>query len=92
MADEQTTSCESQMQPKLVCPLCRGKVKKWVVDEHARQFMNAKSRSCSCETCNFSGTYTDLRKHARKEHPLVLHQKSTQNDSIIGDDLSDKGT
>ncbi|XP_022987771.1 uncharacterized protein LOC111485221 [Cucurbita maxima] len=65
------SSCENQMQPKLVCPLCRGRIKKWVVDEHARQFMNAKPRSCSCETCNFSGPYTDLRKHARKEHPLV---------------------
>ncbi|KAH8505247.1 hypothetical protein H0E87_012482 [Populus deltoides] len=33
--------------------------------------MNAKSRSCACETCNFTGTYSDLRKHARLEHPLV---------------------
>ncbi|KAL0427041.1 UNVERIFIED_CONTAM: hypothetical protein Slati_2878900 [Sesamum latifolium] len=29
------------------------------------------SRSCACETCDFSGTYTDLRKHARLVHPLV---------------------
>ncbi|XP_076913618.1 uncharacterized protein LOC143572313 [Bidens hawaiensis] len=56
---------------KLVCPLCRGEVNGWVVVEAARVFMNSKSRSCASETCNFSGTYADLRKHARLEHPLV---------------------
>jgi hypothetical protein len=54
-----------------VCPLCRGQIKDWLVMEPARSFMNAKSRSCACETCNFTGTYSDLRKHARLEHPLV---------------------
>ncbi|GJV41838.1 putative zinc finger, RING/FYVE/PHD-type containing protein [Tanacetum coccineum] len=56
---------------KLVCPLCRGEVNGCVVVEAARLFMNLKSRSCASETCDFSGTYTDLRKHARLEHPLV---------------------
>ncbi|PON42755.1 hypothetical protein PanWU01x14_279320 [Parasponia andersonii] len=65
------TSCEHQTPPKLVCPLCRGQVKEWTVVDAARHFMNAKSRSCSCETCTFSGNYTDLRKHARLEHPQV---------------------
>lgn len=67
----QPLSCEDGAKPKLVCPLCRGQIKEWKVVEAARHFMNDKSRSCSCETCNFSGTYTDLRKHARLEHPLV---------------------
>ncbi|KAJ1390203.1 hypothetical protein SESBI_37663 [Sesbania bispinosa] len=66
----QPLSCEDGTKPKLVCPLCRGHIKEWKVVEGARHFMNAKSRSCSCETCNFTGTYTDLRKHARLEHPL----------------------
>ncbi|TKY47462.1 lysosomal alpha-mannosidase [Spatholobus suberectus] len=66
----QTLSCENEGKSKLVCPLCRGQIKEWKVVEAARHFMNEKSRSCSCETCNFSGTYTDLRKHARLEHPL----------------------
>ncbi|KAF3453653.1 hypothetical protein FNV43_RR04094 [Rhamnella rubrinervis] len=65
------TSCENRTPAKLLCPLCRGQIKEWIVLESARRFMNAKSRSCSCETCNFSGSYTDLRKHARLEHPLV---------------------
>ncbi|KAF5802845.1 putative transcription factor C2H2 family [Helianthus annuus] len=56
---------------KLVCPLCRGEVNGWIVVEAARLFMNSKSRSCASETCDFSGTYTDLRKHARLVHPLV---------------------
>ncbi|KAK7264970.1 hypothetical protein RJT34_32584 [Clitoria ternatea] len=66
----QPLSCENEDKSKLVCPLCRGQIKEWKVVEAARHFMNEKSRSCSCETCNFSGTYTDLRKHARLEHPL----------------------
>ncbi|XP_021764546.1 uncharacterized protein LOC110729137 isoform X1 [Chenopodium quinoa] len=60
-----------KLQQKLVCPLCRGQISGWVVAESARDFMNAKIRSCACETCEFSGNYTDLRKHARVEHPLV---------------------
>ncbi|XP_059635058.1 uncharacterized protein LOC132277266 [Cornus florida] len=64
-------SCENKDKSKLVCPLCRGQVNGWTVEESARHFMNAKSRSCACETCDFSGTYTDLRKHARLVHPFV---------------------
>lgn len=67
----QTSRCENPVLPKLACPLCRGKIKEWVVIEPARRFMNAKLRSCARETCNFSGNYSDLRKHARLEHPLA---------------------
>ncbi|MFS7896305.1 hypothetical protein Hanom_Chr00s004447g01722641 [Helianthus anomalus] len=56
---------------KLVCPLCRGEFNGWVVVESARLFMNSKTRSCASEACDFSGTYADLRKHARLVHPLV---------------------
>ncbi|EOA25813.1 hypothetical protein CARUB_v10019181mg [Capsella rubella] len=62
---------EKSKPPKLTCPLCRGHIKEWVVVEPARCFMNSKHRSCSCETCDFSGTYSDLRKHARVQHPGV---------------------
>ncbi|XP_010425251.1 PREDICTED: uncharacterized protein LOC104710371 [Camelina sativa] len=62
---------EKNKPPKLTCPLCRGHIKEWVVVEAARCFMNSKHRSCSCETCDFSGTYSDLRKHARVQHPGV---------------------
>ncbi|KZV36420.1 hypothetical protein F511_22893 [Dorcoceras hygrometricum] len=62
---------ESPVKPKLVCPLCRGLITGWTVMESARRFMNSKSRSCACETCDFSGPYHDLRKHARLVHPLV---------------------
>ncbi|MCL7031688.1 hypothetical protein MKW94_026784 [Papaver nudicaule] len=66
-----TVACESQIPLKLSCPLCRGQVNGWVVVERARLFMNAKARSCACETCEFNGNYADLRKHARVKHPLV---------------------
>lgn len=62
---------ENSVKSKLLCPLCRGLINGWTVVESARHFMNAKSRSCACETCDFSGMYTDLRKHARLVHPLV---------------------
>lgn len=55
----------------LKCPLCRGQVKGWKVMESARQHLNHKKRSCSQETCSFSGTYDELRKHARGVHPLA---------------------
>ncbi|XP_021858411.1 uncharacterized protein [Spinacia oleracea] len=60
-----------KLQQKLVCPLCRGQISGWVVAESARDFMNAKIRSCACETCEYNGNYTDLRKHARVDHPQV---------------------
>ncbi|KAK1392546.1 putative MAP kinase kinase kinase [Heracleum sosnowskyi] len=62
---------DNQEKGKLVCPLCRGDVNGWMVVEPARIFMNSKSRSCACETCDFSGTYAELRKHARLVHPEV---------------------
>ncbi|CAL9248649.1 unnamed protein product [Arabidopsis halleri] len=62
---------EKNKPPKLTCPLCRGHIKEWVVVEAARYLMNSKHRSCSSETCDFSGTYSDLRKHARLLHPGV---------------------
>ncbi|RDX83368.1 hypothetical protein CR513_35716, partial [Mucuna pruriens] len=61
----------SQLQPKLICPLCRGEIYGYMVLEPARRYMNSKPRSCSSETCEFQGTYPELRKHARSEHPSV---------------------
>lgn len=60
-----------KLQQKLVCPLCRGQISGWVVVDLARDFMNSKTRTCASETCEFSGNYSDLRKHARSDHPQV---------------------
>ncbi|XP_073144699.1 uncharacterized protein [Henckelia pumila] len=49
--------------------LCSSQEKGWAVKEPARRFMNSKTRCCSLETCNFGGNYSELRKHARLEHP-----------------------
>ncbi|XP_059641484.1 uncharacterized protein LOC132283538 [Cornus florida] len=67
----QLTRFSGKAQPKLLCPLCRGHINGSVVIEPARRFMNSKHRSCSLETCDFSGTYSVLRRHARLEHPSV---------------------
>ncbi|KAK6153731.1 hypothetical protein DH2020_013370 [Rehmannia glutinosa] len=63
-------SSPEEKQSDLVCPLCRGVITGWDVIQPARRFLNSKTRNCSLETCNFSGNYTELRKHARLEHPL----------------------
>ncbi|XP_071689405.1 uncharacterized protein [Rutidosis leptorrhynchoides] len=55
----------------LKCPLCRGNVAGWEVVEEARQYLNLKSRSCSHESCLFSGSYRELRRHARRAHPTA---------------------
>lgn len=67
----QPRHCGNQLQPKLVCPLCRGEIFGYSIVEPARRFMNFKARSCSSESCDFCGTYSELRKHARSEHPSV---------------------
>ncbi|KAL3821499.1 hypothetical protein ACJIZ3_007404 [Penstemon smallii] len=37
----------------------------------ARNYLNLKSRSCSSESCLFSGDYRELRSHARRVHPTI---------------------
>ncbi|CAI9781794.1 unnamed protein product [Fraxinus pennsylvanica] len=54
---------------KIACPLCRGQVKGWTVVEPARVYLNAKKRSCTQDNCSFVGTFKELRKHVRAEHP-----------------------
>lgn len=56
---------------ELLCPLCRGQVKGWTVVEPARKFLNEKKRSCMQNNCSFVGTYKELRKHVKLEHPLA---------------------
>ncbi|KAL1551302.1 hypothetical protein AAHA92_19162 [Salvia divinorum] len=68
-----------ELQSGLVCPLCRGTVTGWVVVYPARKFLNSKTRSCSLETCSFSGNYAELRKHARLEHPCGRPSEASPN-------------
>ncbi|XP_021285609.1 uncharacterized protein LOC110417544 [Herrania umbratica] len=56
---------------ELACPLCRGQVKGWTVVEPAREFLNAKKRSCMQDDCTFVGTFKELRKHMRADHPCA---------------------
>lgn len=62
---------EAEAMPILICPLCRGEINGCITVDSARRFMDAKARSCANEACEFSGTYSDLQKHARTVHPLV---------------------
>ncbi|PWA68030.1 hypothetical protein CTI12_AA311970 [Artemisia annua] len=56
---------------KLVCPLCRGQINECIKNNPARQFMDSKTRRCSMDTCNYTGNYLQLRKHAKCKHPHV---------------------
>lgn len=54
---------------ELACPLCRGQVKGWTVVEPARKYLNNKKRNCIQDECSFIGTYEELEKHVKSEHP-----------------------
>lgn len=60
---------ENHEVTELACPLCRGQVKGWTVVEPAREYLNAKKRTCMQDSCTFVGNYKELRKHVRSEHP-----------------------
>ncbi|CAH8390118.1 unnamed protein product [Eruca vesicaria subsp. sativa] len=62
---------ESQAEEttNLKCPLCRGTVLGFKVVEEVRSYLDMKNRSCSRESCSFTGNYQDLRRHARRIHP-----------------------
>ncbi|XP_060170726.1 uncharacterized protein LOC132601670 [Lycium barbarum] len=71
------------------CLLCRRHIEGWIVVEAARNFMNSKTRSCALETCNFTGNYAELRKHARHEHPFERPSEAdptrqSENINIMG--------
>ncbi|KAH7866888.1 hypothetical protein Vadar_026360 [Vaccinium darrowii] len=57
---------------RLSCPLCRGDLSDYTaVDPVVCEFMNSVPRSCSVETCEFTGTYQELENHASLVHPSV---------------------
>lgn len=62
---------ESEDITNLKCPLCRGTVLGWKVVEEVRTYLDHKNRSCSRESCSFTGNYQDLRRHARRTHPTT---------------------
>ncbi|CAL9047131.1 uncharacterized protein LOC135618179 [Musa acuminata AAA Group] len=62
-------ACEKSEIMELTCPLCRGQVKGWTVVDPAREYLNNKKRSCMQDSCSFVGTYKELSKHVRSEHP-----------------------
>ncbi|KAL5992922.1 hypothetical protein ACLOJK_013841 [Asimina triloba] len=64
-------SNENKEKMELACPLCRGQVKGWTVVKAAREYLNAKKRICMQDNCSFIGTYKELRKHMRAEHPCA---------------------
>ncbi|MQL73112.1 hypothetical protein Taro_005456 [Colocasia esculenta] len=61
----------SEQNGMLSCPLCRGTVLGYHIVREARKYLDLKPRSCSRESCAFSGNYRELRRHARSVHPTT---------------------
>ncbi|KAL8474635.1 hypothetical protein ACS0TY_031185 [Phlomoides rotata] len=68
-------SAQSVEKTELACPLCRGQVKGWTVVEPAREHLNATKRNCMQDNCAFIGTYKEVRKHVKAEHPSARPRK-----------------
>ncbi|KAL8499475.1 hypothetical protein ACS0TY_022434 [Phlomoides rotata] len=65
----------SSFDSKPACPLCRGEVTGWTVVKEARKHLDVKVRCCEEEKCLFTGTYLELQKHAKTEHPDACPSK-----------------
>ncbi|GMI69246.1 hypothetical protein like AT3G24740 [Hibiscus trionum] len=61
----------SNSKSSLKCPFCGGNILGWQVVEEARRYLNLKKRTCSKESCSYSGNYQELRRHARRVHPMT---------------------
>ncbi|ONK63805.1 uncharacterized protein A4U43_C07F19130 [Asparagus officinalis] len=67
--EESITVRDTTETNSLKCPLCRGTIIGYQVIKEARQYLDTRPRSCSRESCSFSGNYGELRRHARSVHP-----------------------
>ncbi|KAM3337687.1 putative protein isoform X1 [Capsicum galapagoense] len=70
---EDVTKSEANSWPP--CPLCRGEVTGWVVVEKARMHLDVKERCCEEDKCGFKGTFAELQKHAKLDHPHARPSK-----------------
>ncbi|PIN07203.1 hypothetical protein CDL12_20238 [Handroanthus impetiginosus] len=70
-SDEEAWPDRKSETSELLCPLCRGQVKGWTVVEPARRYLNAKKQTCMQDNCSFVGTYREIKKHVKLEHPLA---------------------
>ncbi|KAE8701395.1 hypothetical protein F3Y22_tig00110548pilonHSYRG00909 [Hibiscus syriacus] len=61
----------SNSKSSLKCPFCGGNIVGWEVVEEARRYLNLKKRTCSKESCSYNGNYQELRRHARRVHPMT---------------------
>ncbi|CAA6666511.1 unnamed protein product [Spirodela intermedia] len=87
----------------LKCPLCRGVVLGYRIEDEVRHYLDLKPRSCSRESCAFSGNYRELRRHARRrawrhlEHErevgdiISALQSTSPGAIVIGDYVIDNG-
>lgn len=75
LTPSESTTKNADDTSKPLCPLCRGDVTGWVVVNEARVKLDEKRRCCEEEKCTFTGTYMELREHAKLEHPHACPSK-----------------
>ncbi|XP_049398545.1 uncharacterized protein LOC125862503 isoform X1 [Solanum stenotomum] len=75
IANEREDVIKSEVNSWSACPLCRGEVTGWVVVEKARVHLDVKERCCEEDKCRFKGTYVELQKHAKLDHPHARPSK-----------------
>ncbi|KAG2318824.1 hypothetical protein Bca4012_054973 [Brassica carinata] len=68
---QQVVNSKCELAENLKCPLCRGQVKGWTIVKPARDDLNLKKRSCMQENCSFAGSFKELRRHMKKDHPCA---------------------
>uniref|UniRef100_K4B225 Uncharacterized protein n=1 Tax=Solanum lycopersicum TaxID=4081 RepID=K4B225_SOLLC len=59
-------------------------VKGWTVVEPAREYLNLKKRSCMQDDCSFVGSYKEIRKHVKAEHPCARPREAFGSAGNIG--------
>ncbi|KAJ8529831.1 hypothetical protein K7X08_036666 [Anisodus acutangulus] len=79
-----TWPSEKSEVTEVACPLCRGQVKGWTVVEPAREYLNTKKRSCMQDDCSFVGSYKEIRKHVKAEHPSARPREAFGSAGNIG--------
>ncbi|XP_069149024.1 uncharacterized protein [Solanum lycopersicum] len=79
-----TWPSEKSEVSEVACPLCRGQVKGWTVVEPAREYLNLKKRSCMQDDCSFVGSYKEIRKHVKAEHPCARPREAFGSAGNIG--------
>ncbi|KAL0682777.1 hypothetical protein Bca4012_049625 [Brassica carinata] len=74
-AQDCTKCLEKRDYENVICSVCmecpHNAVKGWTIVQPARDFLNLKQRICMQGNCVFAGSFRELRKHMKTDHPCA---------------------